>query len=184
MLQIAIAFHSSYNYKMPMSKTAIILALFLFIPMLGGCGGRAGNTNAANINTVSANKPDPAAAGVNDNAEELAALVKLPFEPEEVTWKETAAGDKKKLLAVLRFTPEDSKKIVERAAKIKPGETVSIPSERWFPAELVSQGELNGDDTITATAYSADEFYLPPYVDGRLSHIQNTDFFVLEVAAK
>ena len=167
-----------------MSKTAIILPLFLFIPMLGGCGGRAGNVTTANTNIVSASKPDAASAGVNDNAEELAVLVKLPFEPEEVTWKETTAGNVRKLLAVVRFTPEDSKKVVERAAKIKPGETVSIPSERWFPAELVTQGELNGDDTITATAYSAEEFYLPPFIEGRLSHIQNTDFFVLEVAAK
>lgn len=167
-----------------MPKTAIILALILSIQMLSACGGRAGNANTVNINAAPANRPDPAALGVSDNAEELAALVKLPFEPEEVAWKETTAGNIRKLLAVLKFTPEDSRKVAERAAKVKPGETVAIASERWFPAELVSQGELNGDDTIAAMAYSAEEFYLPPYVEGRLSHIQNTDFFILELAAK
>ncbi len=169
---------------MPTSKTAIILALFLSLPLLGSCSRSAANTNAANTNSTSANKTDPAVEAVKDNAEELATLVKLPFEPEEVTWKETTAGNSRKLLAVIRFTPEDSKRIVEHAAKLKSGETVSIPSERWFPAELVTQSELNGDDNITATAYPAAEFYQAPYSEGRLLHVQNTDFFVLDLTAK
>ena len=90
----------------------------------------------------------------------------------------------RKLLAVLRFTPENSKKIVEHAAKLKAGEKVSIPSESWFPAELVSQGDLSGDDNITATAYPADEFFQAPYSEGKLSRVENSDFFVLEMTAK
>ncbi len=167
-----------------MSKTAFILALILFIQMLAACGGAAGNDDTGNKNAASANKSDPIAEGVKDSAEELGELVKLPFEPEEVTWKEIASGNNKKLLAVIRFTPEDSKKVVEHAAKLKAGEPVSIPSERWFPAELVSQGELRGDDQITATAYPADEFFMPLYSEGRLSRVQNTDFFILELTAK
>jgi hypothetical protein len=166
-----------------MSKTAIILALFLSFQMLGACGGSGGNTNTANTNT-STNNTEPAVEAVKDNADELATLVRLPFQPEEVTWKETTSGNNRKLLAVIRFTPEDSKKVVEHAAKLKTGETVSIPSERWFPAELVTQSELNGDDNITATAYTATEFYQAPFSEGRLMHVQNTDFFVLELTAK
>ena len=170
---------------MPISKTAIILALILSIQMLGACGGGTGNANNANTaNTGSANISKPETEGVKDNADELATLARLPFEPEEVTWKESTAGDKRKLLAVLRFTPEDSKKIVDQAAAVKPGESVSIPSERWFPAELVSQGELSGTETIPATAYSADQFYQPPFSEGRLSKIGSSDFFVLEMTAK
>jgi hypothetical protein len=153
--------------------------------MLGACSGRATNSaNTANSNTAAANNSDPADESVKDNAEELATLARLPFEPEEVTWKEMTAGDKRKLLAVIRFTPEDSKKIVENAAKIKAGEPVSIPSERWFPAELISQAEMSGDDQITATAYPADEFYQAPYSEGRLSRFQQSDFFILELTAK
>ncbi len=153
--------------------------------MLGACSGRSTNSaNTANSNTAAANNSDPADESVKDNAEELATLARLPFEPEEVTWKETTAGDKRKLLAVIRFTPEDSKKIVENAAKIKAGEPVSIPSERWFPAELISQAEMSGDDQITATAYPADEFYQAPYSEGRLSRFQQSDFFILELTAK
>lgn len=153
--------------------------------MLGACSGRSTNSaNTANSNTAAANNSDPADESVKDNAEELATLARLPFEPEEVTWKETTAGDKRKLLAVIRFTPEDSKKIVENAAKIKAGEPVSIPSERWFPAELISQAEMSGDYQITATAYPADEFYQAPYSEGRLSRFQQSDFFILELTAK
>jgi hypothetical protein len=168
-----------------MFKTAIILALILSTQMIGACSGRGANSaNNANSNTTVANNADPTAEGVKDNAEELATLARLPFEPEEVTWKEMTAGDKRKLLAVIRFTPEDSKKIVENAAKIKAGEPVSIPSERWFPAELISQAEMSGDDQITATAYPADEFYQAPYSEGRLSRFQQSDFFILELTAK
>lgn len=167
-----------------MSKTAIILALFLSVQMLGACRGPSSNANTANANTAPANRSDPASEGVKDNEEELAGLVKLPFEPEEVTWKEISSGDTRKLLAVLRFTPEDSKKVVERASKIKPGVSVSIPSERWFPAELVSQSEMSGDDQISATAYPADEFFQAPYSEGRLSRFQESDFFILELTAK
>ena len=153
--------------------------------MLGACsGGGTNSANTANSNTAAVNNSDPTAESVKDNAEELATLAKLPFEPEEVTWKETTAGNKRKLLAVIRFTPEDSKKIVENAAKINAGEPVSIPSERWFPAELISQAEMSGDDQITATAYPADEFYQAPYSEGRLSRFQQSDFFILELTAK
>ncbi|MEO7674348.1 MAG: hypothetical protein ABIU09_09775 [Pyrinomonadaceae bacterium] len=167
-----------------MSKTAIILALIFAILMLSACGGGTGNTNTANSNTLSSNSGDPLGEGVKDNAEELATLIKLPFEPEEVTWKEITSDRNRKVLAVIRFTPEDSKKIVEHAAKIKAGESVSIPSERWFPAELVSQAEMSGDDQISATAYPADEFYQAPYSEGRLSRFQQSDFFILELTAK
>ena len=167
-----------------MSKTAIILALILSIQLLAACGGAAGNVNRANTNTAAASNSDPASEGIKDNTEEFATIAKLPFPPEEVTWKETSAGDNKKLLAVLRFTPDDSKKIVERASRIKAGETVSLDSEKWFPPELVAQSDLNGDDNISATAYPADEFYHPPYTEGRISRVDNTEFFVLELTAK
>ncbi len=168
-----------------MPKSAIILALILSIGMLGACGGGAGNANVANnANTGSANISKPETEGVKDNADELATLARLPFEPEEVTWKETTAGGNRKLLAVLRFTPEDSKKVVEQASAVRPGENVAIPSQRWFPTELVSQSELSGTETIAATAYSADQFYQPPYSERRLSKVGSSDFFILEMTAK
>lgn len=167
-------------------KIAIILALIFFVQIASSCGG-AGNSNSADSNTPTTPSPDPVFLGVKDNTDEFAALVKLTIEPEDVTWKETAASgtttspSQKKLLAVMRFTPENAKKIVELAQKIKSGEQVSIPGESWFPTELVTQSELSGNDTITAIAYSAEDFYLPPYSAGRISHIENTDFFILEL---
>lgn len=167
---------------MSVFKTAIILALILSIQLLGACSGGT-DSNAVNTNVASASDANATGNGVKDNAEELALLVNLPFEAEEVIWKESSDANGKKLLAVLKFTSADSKKIVERIARSGPGETVSVPSERWFPAELITQGELNGDDKIMAAAYPANEFYLAPYSDGKIFHIQNTDFFILEMAA-
>ena len=169
---------------MPTPKTAVILALTLAVLMLVGCGNGTGNANTANTNTSAANNNDTASAGVRDNVDELVGLVKLPIGPEEATWKETTADNTKKLVAVLRFTPENSKKMVEQASKSKPGETVSISTETWFPPELVAQSDMNPDDNITATAYPASDLAQPPYTEGRIARVENTDFFILEMTGK
>jgi len=33
-------------------------------------------------------------------------------------------------------------------------------------------------------SYPANAFYLEPYTDGRITRIENTDYFVLELTAK
>lgn len=171
---------------MPGSKTSLILALILFIQILAGCGGgTADNTGQANANTANAAAPQPEKDGVKDNYEELGALVKMPFEPEDLAWKEYAAGKQgKRLLAVFQLTAEDAKKLVERASKIRPATPVTIMPEKWFPTELVSQSEMTGDEGIPATSYAADEFFQPPYSEGSVSRVADSDFFVLEVFAK
>ncbi len=172
-------------------RNSLILALILSIQILTGCGGSDSNTNESNSNERknTAAAPEPEREGVKDNSDELSALIKLPFQPEDVVWKEFVSDKPggqqgKRLLAVFQLTAEDSKKLVDRAAKIKPGTPVSLPSEKWFPTELVTQSEIGGEQGIQAMSYPADEFFLPPYTEGTLSRVDNTDFFVLELFAK
>lgn len=175
-------------------QTSLILALIIGIQVMSGCSGPSGNANNAgpntNADTANANRAiEPGLEGAKDNAEELATLIKMPFEPEDLVWKESNtgnAGEKqgRRLLAVFQFTPADAKKLIENGSKIRPGKPVTLSSEKWFPKELVTQNEISGDEGIRATSYAADDFFLPPYSEGTLSHVDNTDFFVLEVFAK
>ncbi|MGH7783715.1 MAG: hypothetical protein ACREO5_07740, partial [Candidatus Binatia bacterium] len=84
----------------------------------------------------------------------------------------------------LRFSPENSKKFIADAEKIKAPEKVALSTETWFPPELIAQGDLSGNDNLTGMAYAANAFFQPPYVNGRITHIEDSDYFVLEVSAK
>lgn len=171
-------------------RTLLILTL-LFV--IGGCSGNdsgnRANSNSSDNRANSNRSVEPRMEGAKDNVEELRALVKMPFEPEDLIWMESAIGNsgetrKSKVLAVFQLSVEDAKKLIERVSKIRPGAPVMLTTERWFPPELVTQNELSNDEGIPATSYAADEFFQPPYSEGTLSRITDSDFFVLEVFAR
>jgi len=172
---------------MAWNRTSVILALFFSFQILSGCGSQSSNTNSsntANQNTAAA-APQPEKDGVKDNAEELGTLIKMPFEPEDLVWKEVPAGDSgRRILAVFQLTPDDTKKLLEMSSRIRPGSPVNLPTEKWYPPELVSESEMNNDEGIKATSYAADEFFQPPFSEGKLARVGESDFFVLELFGK
>jgi hypothetical protein len=147
------------------------------------------NLNAANANqTISAvNKDTPP----KDSAAELGKLINLPFMPEEADWREepavqnnnnqASAASNRRIIAVLKFSPEDTKKVIEQAEKYNPPAEATLEAHDWFPAELTTQSQLSGDETLKGIAYPANDFALPPFNNGRLTRINETDFFVLEL---
>lgn len=159
-----------------------ILAFFLFAASFSGCGSSGGNLNAHNPATSAGNAQENANTA-RTNAEELRLLVSVPFEvqDEDVVWKENATH--KKLIAVFRFSKADGDKIVGEASARRAPENVTVSSETWFPPELIAQGEMSGDDSLRGTAYAADSFFQEPYTSGRIVRVQNTDYFILELAA-
>jgi hypothetical protein len=173
---------------MPGHRIPLILALIAAIQLLAACSGGAGtgaNNAASNAEQTNSNRAvEPGMEGAKDNAEELGTLVRMPYEPEDLAWKEYSDGKGGRLLAVFQLTDEDSRKLIESASKFRPGSPVSLTSEKWFPKELVTQSEMSGGTGIQATSYAADEFLQPPYTAGTLSRVDNTNFFVLEVFAK
>ncbi len=120
-------------------------------------------------------------AGTKDNVEELMILVRLPFEPEEVAWKENAA--KKTFVAVLRFSSENAGKMAAEIAKNGQATDETITVESWYPAELIAQGELTGESIVKGRSYLADSFLNPPYSKGRITQIENTDYFILQASS-
>lgn len=127
-----------------------------------------------------------------DNAEELAQLIKIPFETEEAIFKIEPLGNNpnsdrapgptdSKLTAVLKFKPEDAQKIIEQAKTYKQPTENSISAENWFPPELVAKSQESGDESIKGEAYAPNDFAQTPYLNGTLTHITGTDYFVLEL---
>jgi hypothetical protein len=175
--------HSIFNLSkikiMNFTKTAVILALSSAVLISAGCGGAASNSNAAN---AAANESATNANVAKTNVEELGLLINMPYETEEAVWR--GGQDQKKLVAVLRFSSEDANKLVEQAKKAKPPVSEKVESESWFPAELIAQSDMSGDDTLKGTTYAADQFFQPPYNEGKLTRIEGTDYFVLELTAK
>ncbi|MBC7899870.1 MAG: hypothetical protein H7070_07420 [Saprospiraceae bacterium] len=167
---------------MQMLKTGIILAFFFLTGMFIGCSGTQSNSNSSASNISPVNTAQTQANTAKDNIEELGLLVSLPFEAEEATWKEEL--EKNKLTAVLRFTAEDTKKILAGLQQYTPAQPVNITTERWFPADLIAQSEMNGDNLLKGNSYSAQDFYRPPYTNGKIVKIENSDYLILELFSK
>ena len=163
---------------MKILRTVVILALFLLAMLFSGCD--SGNKNA-NLSAALSNGPLENTNSAKSNVEELSLLVNVPYEAEDIVWKETA--NHRQIIAVLRFSNEDANKIVAKSANQDP-QNVKLSSENWFPAELIAQSEMSGDDSLNGLAYAADRFYMEPYTSGRIVRIEGTDYFVLELSAK
>jgi len=165
-----------------MTSTRIVLILSLTLSAIiltSGCGGApATNANAA----ANANSPQTNSNAAKTNVEELGMLVNVPYESEEVFWKDDASH--KRIVAVLRFPQGESNRLIADAEKIRPAQNVSVNTESWFPQELIAQSEMTGDDTLNGKSYSANAFYQDAFNDGRIIRINDTDYFVLELNAK
>ena len=144
------------------------------------CGG-AGNTANSQIATPSGPSTIVNANAAGSNVEELGVIVNVPYAAEDVVWKQSP--DKKKVLAVLRFSDADSNKLVAEAQLLGPPSAVAIPSESWFPEELVAQSDVSGDSALKGTAYPANQFFLEPFTKGRITRVNETDYFVLELTS-
>jgi ABC-type Fe3+-hydroxamate transport system substrate-binding protein len=158
----------------------LILALLLSATVfIAACGG----PSPANSNTAAnSNSPQTNSNAARTNVEELGMLVNVPYESEEVFWKDDASH--KRIVAVLRFPQGESNRLIADAEKIRPAQNVSVNTESWFPQELIAQSEMTGDDTLNGKSYSANAFYQDAFNDGRIIRINDTDYFVLELNAK
>ena len=147
---------------------------------LNGCGG---SSNAGNSTSQPANQSNENANVPKTNQEELSLLINVPFETEDIEWKDDAT--KKEITAVLLFSSADANKTVADAEKIRPAEDVTTRVQSWFPQELIAQSEMGGgEDEVRGKAYAADQFYQEPYTTGRIIRVENTDYFIVELSAK
>lgn len=141
------------------------------------------NVNA-NQKTQKTNGENEKKNPAKDDIGELLNLVQLPEVPEEVVWREESLpndSENKKVVAVLQYTLENAAKLVALIEKNKQPEQVEIGAENWFPEELIAQSQVSGNEMLKGTAYGANQFFNIPYGNGRITRIENTNYFVLEL---
>jgi hypothetical protein len=165
----------SYMFKI---GSGLILALFLSVSLMSGCGDPADN---ANTNTAVNIAAAANANAARSNVEELSLLVNVPYNAEDIAWKHDV--EKRTIIAVFRFSPEDADRAAADAEKFGQGQQVALEAESWFPDELIAQAEVSGDNSLKGTAYPANAFFLEPYNSGRITRIEGVDYFILELSA-
>ncbi len=167
---------------MKISHTKLILSLALIIFLCNACAGN----KTANTNSFAQGVDSKIEAVAKDDIEELGKIIKLPFVPEEATYTEinlndnNSAAKNRKLVAVLKFSAQSANQIVAQAEKYNPPAPADIDAENWFPPELVAKSQETGDEFLKGAAYAANDFLQSPYINGRLTRINDTNYFVLE----
>ena len=161
-------------------RPAIITLAISAVLFAAGCAGDASNSNTGN-----AAAPNTAAntSKANTNAEELGLLINFGWETEDLAWKKDDA--RKTLVAAFRLSPDDAKKLSEQLAAKGQGAPKEVAVEEWFPSELIAQGETSGgSSTVPATAFPAADLFQPPYTEGTISRVNETDYFIVELHAR
>ena len=146
------------------------------------------NTLRPNVNRdVQLNSNDAVA---EDSATKLDSLINLPFEPEENEFKisdvvqngedsATPGPKDRRLTVVLRFSKEDTEKLVDRLERRKKPFETEIEAETWFPAELKAKSDASGNQQLKGSGYGAEEFTKSPWLNGSLIRVSDTDYFIL-----
>lgn len=143
----------------------------------------------ANVNV------DPNANIGADNEAKLNSLINLPFEPTENVFREGEVGNSetgnrvpgptdRKLTAILKFSEADSKKLIAQLNEKANAFESKLETDSWFPPELIAKSQLSGDETIKGNGYEADAFFKSPYSTGAITHVPETDHFVLILQTK
>jgi len=149
--------------------------------LIFGCNPSPSNSDRENQAKPTASRSE-AHAAVNTNVEELGLLIKVPYETEDVVWKQNPT--KRSLIAVLRFSANDAAKVSAAALEFGAAQPTIVLPESWFPDELIAQSEMAGDNGLRGQVYPANSFLMEPFSVGKLTRIDGTDYFVLEVSAK
>ncbi len=171
--------------------TAVLILAILFSSACNDDNLTNDSTNSSAENSNQAtNANGENANAAKDDIDELGKIIKLPLLPEEANyWEEnlTESGgnqnsaQNKKIVAVLKFSTENAAQLVSHIEKIRPPADSQIDAESRFPSELVAQSQLSGNETLRGKSYAADDFLQTPYKSGKITRIENTDYFVLEL---
>ena len=168
----------------------IALAASALLAACTGAVSENANTNAAVNRNAEANTNANLA---KSNVDEFEMTVKLPAHPQDVVWREEELGKSdgrvpgptdRKLTAVILFAKEDADKIVEQAAAYRPGAPVTLNAENWYPDELAAISQLSADKSFKGTTYAANDFLQPPFSEGKITRVEDSNFFILELMSK
>lgn len=165
---------------MARSKYAAILALFMCAGLVAACAADGSSSNSSTPAGSASNPNTENFNAIHTNPEELGVLIKVPFDTEDIVWKEYPT--QKRILAVIRFSTANANRIAPDTGGTP--EDAEVAVESWFPDELIAQSEMSGDRALRGTAFPATAFYQEPYTTGKAIRVAGTDYFVVDLAAK
>jgi hypothetical protein len=158
-----------------MKHFVLVLILSMLLGFTACTDENEGNANSKPNAKVVAPKQ---IGEINDDIDDLAEVIKFPVLPEDVTWQQLEVQGGKKIVAVIRFKPEDLTLIL---AESPAGEKVEIAPERWFPQELTAQSDVAGDQVLHGTVYATNVFYKDSFKQGRVIKLDGSDYFIVEL---
>lgn len=161
-------------------RLSITLALALCVGAGTGCGGGEDQASNNSVTPVNAANAGINKTKANGSREELGMKINFAWETEDLAWRSDDSAQT--LTAAFRLDPENAKKLSDQLQARSPGAPKNVSVEDWFPAELVAQGETSGGSSVEGTAFPADDFYQPPFTQGTITRIKDTDYFVIEVS--
>jgi hypothetical protein len=175
----------------PLKPLLLCIGVFCFVACVGSNEGNRKANLPANLEKSKSTLNENANVA-KDDVSELGTIINLPFEPDlSSVWREidlkVQAGDRipgpndRKLVAVLKFTPENSAAIVAKAETYQPPTSALLEVESWYPPELIAQSGNSGDETLKGNSYAANDFIKAPFISGKLIRVENTDLFILEL---
>ncbi len=170
--------------EMEISRTKFI-SFLLTLVFFNACSGD--NTASVNSSAPNGNQTANSISEIvaHDDVEELGKIIKLPAAPDEATYSEIKLNggepNNVKLVVILKFSTADANRIAAGAERYKPPAPADVDAEDWFPPELVAKSQESGDAVLKGVEYAANDFLQPPYASGRLTRINDTDYFVLEL---
>ncbi len=155
------------------------VCIFTLFAVLGfaACNEEIENNNGTN-KPASNVQSQKIIGETNDDVDDLAEVIKLPLLPEDVTWQQYEVQNGKKVIAIIRFTPEDTAAILGQS---QAGEKTELSAERWFPQELIAQSDVSGDKVLHGTIYNSNAFYKDAFNKGRIIKFDGSEYFIVEL---
>jgi hypothetical protein len=125
---------------------------------------------------------------VRTQIEFLEQQIHLPYMPQSVTWQvltqeeqERYGATKLRLIAVMKFTPEQAAELVARSTAMPQLDGAeAIESHRWFPdeaRELMSDLDIDSDSSV----YSADVFFDGVFQRGTMVRLGDSGYIVAKL---
>lgn len=173
-------------------------ALIVVVIWMTACGSNAGQAvtgkNAGGETNATRNMNQSTAKNVEvrTDIEGLEKLIKLPVRPSEVKWTAEVMDNSKgsvpgpsdyRLVAVLKYDGETAEKLAGEAGTDPTAKFVGNADVKpWFPDEVKSVAKTtDGRTSLEGTRYSAAKFANPPYNNGSLVRVGETNYFVLNL---
>lgn len=171
------------------AKISCFLLILLFTAFLSACEEKTAINRQLpdrNINTMPEKKPD--ISEPSKDIEKLAEAINLKFKPSEAVWHAKTLGNPDnrvpgptdhQLIAVMKFNADDEQKFVESLKKDPEMKIGNTDIKEWFPDDL--KALKNEENKIIGEKFSADDFLRPPYSNGLLLKVKDSNYYILNI---